>query len=196
MATRTHTRTRILEAAREVVENEGATAGMGRIADRAGVSRRAVYLHFESRGDLLLSLVEHVDETGNLSDRATRVTEAADGLTALDEFVSLNAEYNPEIHLIARALERARDTDEAAASAWEDRMAGRRALCRWISRRVSSEGLLREGVSIGTAADLIWSLTNIPLWRDLVEASGWSPRRYEQWVRHLLHSLVIGPVPD
>lgn len=189
----TDTRTRILEAAREIVEQEGASAGMGRIADRAGVSRRAIYLHFESRGDLLLSLVEHVDETGNLSGRATRITQAADGLTALDEFVSLNAAYNPEIHLVARALERARDTDEAAASAWEDRMAGRRALCRWISRRLSSEGLLAHGVSVGTAADLIWSLTSIPLWRDLVVASGWSARRYERWVRHLLHSLVDRP---
>ena len=184
------TRTRILEAARELVEEIGAAASMDQIARKADLSRRAVYDHFESRAQLLVSLVNHVDETGNLEERAQSVTEAASARASLEAFVALNAEYNPEIHLIARALERARDTDDAAAAAWDDRMESRRRLCRWISRRLDEEGDLQGDASIDTAADLIWSLTNIPIWRDLVVERGWSEHRYRQWVMRLLGSIL------
>lgn len=184
------TRTRILEAARALVEEVGAEASMNSIARSADLSRRAVYDHFESRAQLLVSLVTYVDETGNLEERARRVTEADSARASLEAFVALNAEYNPEIHLIARALERARDTDDAAAAAWDDRMESRRRLCGWISRRLAEDGELANGVSIETATDLLWSLTNIPLWRDLVVERGWSDRRYRQWIGLLLDSIL------
>lgn len=184
------TRTRILEAARALVEEAGAEASMDKIARKADLSRRAVYDHFESRAQLLVSLVVHVDETGDLEKRARSITEAGSARASLQAFVDLNAEYNPEIHLIARALERARDTDDAAAAAWDDRMESRRRLCRWISRRLAEEGELRHGISIDTASDLLWSLTNIPLWRDLVVERGWSEHRYREWVGRLLDSML------
>lgn len=185
------TRIRILEAARALVEAEGAAVSMERIADAADVSRRAVYLHFASRTELMVSLVAHVDETGYLAERARKVTEAGSGIEAMDAFVALNARYNAEIHGIARAIERARDTDESAAAAWDDRMSGRRSLCRWIAKRLANEDALRDEVSIDTTADLIWSLTNVPMWRDLVVTRGWSMHRYQQWVTTLLHSLLV-----
>lgn len=185
------TRERILEATRTLIEEKGAGVAMERIAGRAGISRRAVYLHFATRTDLLLALVAHVDETGGLAQRGRRVREASSGIEALDEFVALNASYNPEIDGVARALERARDVDEAAAAAWQDRMSGRRRTCRRIARRLEADGTLATGWSIESAADLIWTLTNIPVWRDLVRDRGWSQRRYRDRIGEVLQATLV-----
>lgn len=185
------TRERILEATRYLIEEEGAGVAMERIAGRAGISRRAVYLHFATRTDLLLALVAHVDDAGGLAERGRRVREASSGTEALDEFVALNAAYNPEIDGVARALERARDVDEAAAAAWQDRMSGRRRMCRWIARRLDDEGSLAPGWSVEAAADLIWTLTNIPVWRDLVRDRGWSQRRYRDRIGEVLRATLV-----
>lgn len=185
------TRERILEATRSLIEEEGSGVAMERIAGRAGISRRAVYLHFATRTELLLALVAHVDETGRLAERGRRVRDASSGTEALDEFVALNASYNPEIDGVARALERARDVDEAAAAAWQDRMSGRRKACRRIARRLEEDGVLAPAWSIESAADLIWTLTNIPVWRDLVRDRGWSQRRYRDRIGEVLRAALL-----
>lgn len=185
------TRERILEATRALTEEEGAGVAMERIAERAGISRRAVYLHFASRTKLLLALVAHVDETGGLAERARRVRDADSGIEALEEFVALNSAYNPEIDGVARALERARDVDEAAAAAWQDRMSGRRKACRRIARRLDDEGSLAPGWSVESAADLIWAFTNVPAWRDLVRDRRWSQRRYRDRIGEVLRSALL-----
>lgn len=185
------TRERILEATRALIEEKGAGVAMERIAERSGISRRAVYLHFATRTELLLALVAHVDETGGLAERGRRVREADSGIEALDEFVALNASYNPEIDGVARALERSREVDEAAAAAWQDRMSGRRKACRQIARRLNDEGSLSPGWSVETAADLIWTVTNVPVWRDLVRDQGWSERRYRERIGEVLRATLV-----
>lgn len=181
---------RILEAARALVEREGAAVPMERVAAEVGLSRRAVYDHFPSRTDLLVALAAHVDERGKLAERAAAVWESSTALEAMDGFVALNAVYNPEIDAIARAFERACDVDPAAAAAWEDRMQGRRKACHRIARWLEKEGTLGPGLSARTATDLIWALTNIPFWRALVVDRGWSKDRYKRHLRKILRSAV------
>ena len=55
------TRVAILDAARSLYEAQGYFGvGMEAVAKKAGVSRRAVYLHFASKADLLGALHERV----------------------------------------------------------------------------------------------------------------------------------------
>ena len=50
----TNTRAAILDAARAMFEEKGYFAvGLEAVAARAGISRQAIYLHFESKADLL-----------------------------------------------------------------------------------------------------------------------------------------------
>lgn len=190
---REETRRRILEATRSVIETESASAPVERVAEAAGVSRRAVYLHFASRTELLLALVAHVDETGELPERAARVWAAGSGVAALEEFVRLNARYNAEIAGVARALDESRRSDPAARAAWDDRMSGRRRACRRLVRWLERDGVLDEVWSVPSAADLVWALTNVPCWHDLVVARGWSNQRFERSVtRALRRALLAG----
>lgn len=188
---RDETRVRILESARSLVEAEGVAVSMERVAEQAGISRRAVYLHFDSRTDLLLALVAHVDQTGSLPERVAHVWAAPTAVEALDRFVVLNARYNPEIGAIARALDEARGRDEAAGEAWADRMSGRRGACRRLVRWLSEDGVLADEWTVDDATDVLWAVTNVPAWRDLVVERGWSGRRYERRLRHVIGRALL-----
>jgi AcrR family transcriptional regulator len=186
------TRTRILDAARALLESEARPdIGLEQIARRAGVSRQAIYLHFGSRGALLLALAEHVDETEGLAGLTARVREAGSGREALDRLVWLNAEYEPRIRAVAHAHDVARRADPDLEAAWQDRMRARRALYAEVVERLKDEGELAEGLTATQAVDLIWALLSSRVHEDLVVDRGWSRRRYEDRLRTLLHGAVV-----
>lgn len=177
------TRIAILEAARRLFERRGAPAvRLADIAREAGVSRQGLYLHFSSRTELLVALVQYVDREEGLAQRAAGVWDAPDGTTALERFVALHATYTPRIYPVAKTLLSGRYLDEAVAAAWEDRMRGRRQACQRILRWLQADGVLAPGWEVDDATDVLWALTSIQVWEQLVSDRGWSQHRYE---RHL-----------
>ena len=188
----TDTKQRILDAARELLEAEARPdIGLEQVAKRAGLSRQAIYLHFGSRGALLLALAEHVDETEGLADLTRRVREAGSAQKALDLLAWLNAEYEPRIRAVAHAHDVARRGDAELEAAWQDRMRARRALYAQVVRRLEEEGELADGVTSKEAVDLIWALLSSRVHEDLVVERGWSRRRYEARLRTLLRKAVM-----
>ena len=122
------TRTRILNSAWNLLEAGGGTGvRMADIAKDAGVSRQAVYLHFPARSDLLIATTRHLDEVKNIDERLTASRTAATGVDRLDAFIEAWGNYIPEIYGVAKALLTLKETDEAAAAAWDDRMQAIRA---------------------------------------------------------------------
>src|SRR3990170_2008478 len=101
---RPHTRTRLLDAARQLLEAGGPHGvGMEEIAQAAGVSRQSVYLHFGSKTGLLLALVAHVDAHRDVNEQVDRLWRLPSALTALEAAADLAAVTNPEVHRIALA---------------------------------------------------------------------------------------------
>jgi hypothetical protein len=84
----------------------------------------------------------------------------------------------PEIHGIAMALLAARETDEAVAAAWDDRMGVVYEACRDIVERLHRDGTLASGWSLEEAADVLWTMLSIRSWESLVLERGWPVRRY------------------
>lgn len=112
------TRTKILDATWHLMEQRrGQGVRMSDIAKAAGISRQAVYLHFESRTDLMIATTRYVDEVKGLNERLKAFHEAATGLELLDAIVDVWGNYIPEIYGIAKALISTQDTDEATAAA-------------------------------------------------------------------------------
>src|SRR5260221_1969447 len=100
------TRAALLSAARAMLEEGGFDLlTMAAIAERAGVSRRAVYLHFASRAELVGALFAFVAETEGLEASLRRVREAPDAVSALAEWARHEATYHGRILAVARALE-------------------------------------------------------------------------------------------
>lgn len=186
------TRRAILEAARALLEAGGAVrlADVGRAA---GVSRQAVYLHFGSRTGLLVALVQYVDESQRLDERAEVVRRAPSALAAIDRFAELWAEYLPSIAAVARALLAARDHDAAAAAAWDDRMRGLREVARFLIRRLADEGRLARGWTVEGATDACWAMILPQVWHALSVEQGWSRRRYARGLGLMLRGAFVSP---
>src|ERR1700757_3412216 len=86
------TRAALLAAARALLEERGfAALSMATVAERAGVSRRAVYLHFASRGDLVGALFEHVAQAEGLDAAVQPIRDALHAASALDAWARMEA---------------------------------------------------------------------------------------------------------
>jgi AcrR family transcriptional regulator len=182
-----NSKSRILDVALALItKRKGADVSMAKIADAARVSRQAMYLHFADRADLLLAVVRHADEKRGLADEIRKIAEAPTGVAAMAAMVSLQARMNPKILGIARALDAVRRNDEAAERGWQDRLKHRLSGCSQIVARLHHEGTLKPGISREEAADLLWNLTSLRTWEDLVLERGWTAEQYEKRVTRLL----------
>lgn len=178
---------RILDAALTLITRRGdARVTMAQIARAARVSRQAVYLHFADRADLMVALARHLDQSLGLPADIQRIAEAPSGAAMIKAQVSLQARLNPAVWAVARALDAVRRTDAAAERAWQDRLDDRLGGCRAVVARLEAEGNLRPGLDAATAADLLWTMTSLRMWEDLVLGRGWPPKRYQQHVTRLL----------
>lgn len=153
------TRRALLAAARSLVE-EGGTAAMtmAAVADRSEVSRRAVYLHFSSRGDLINALLPYVNEVEDLAGSLAPIRSATDTATMISAYAEFIANFVPRILAVSNAIYRASDTDAAAAEHWASAMRGRRQTCNTVISQLESEGRLAPEWSHETAVDLLLSL--------------------------------------
>lgn len=191
---RNNSRTRILDAALALIARRGeAGVTMAEIGKAARVSRQAVYLNFADRADLLLALVRYVDEKRGLAEELMKIANAPTALEAVREAVALQARSNPGVWAIARALDAVRRTDEAAEKGWQDRLKARLEACRQIAERLRREGKLRQEWTVGTAADVLWNVTSLRTWEDLVLQRRWTAAQYEERIYRLLVDTIVKP---
>jgi AcrR family transcriptional regulator len=189
------TRTRILEATRRLTEEyRGQGVRMRHVAEAAGVSRQAVYDHFGSRAKLLVETTHYVDEVRGLEERRRHFREATTGVGRLEAYVEFWGNYIPEVYGMAKALMVARETDEAAAAAWDDRMSAVRESCRRTIEALHSDGMLAPEWSRDVAVVLMWTMLSIRNWESLTIECGWSTNQYVSRMQKLLkRTFVRGP---
>jgi AcrR family transcriptional regulator len=185
------TRHRILQATWELIEGRGPGIRLIDVADRAGVSRQAVYLHFGDRAGLLVALVEYIDETLGFRELVAPVFAAPTGVEALRRAVELHSTYTSKIDSVAQVLDAAQYEDKALAAAWRNRMDGRRAAHRAIIQRIADEGHLAEGWTVDTAADLFYTVTMPGPWRELTRELGWTAQQYSESMTRLLRCSLV-----
>jgi AcrR family transcriptional regulator len=189
------TRRRIIEAVLRLVSKRGAeNVTMAAVARAARVSRQALYLHFADRADLLLAAVSYADDRRGIPEAVARVREAPSGVAALREMAAMQARLNPGVWPLARALDSVRRHDTAAERSWQDRLAARLDGCRAIVEHLQRDGALRPGVDAAVASDLLWTLTSLRMWEDLVLLRGWTAAEYEERLTDLLCRVLVDGV--
>jgi AcrR family transcriptional regulator len=186
------TRNRILAATWQLMEQQrGQGVRIGDIARAAGVSRQAVYLHFGSRTALLVATARFADSSRRLRERVAPFQAAASAVEALERFVEFWGNYLPEIYGLARALLAAHDTDEAAAAAWNDRMADVREGCQMVIERLAQEGILAPGWTAEEATDIMWAMLSVAGWESLTIERGWTTSQYVSQMQMLLKGAFV-----
>ena len=182
----------LLDAARALLEEHGFEAmTMAAVADRAGVTRRSVYLHFASRAALLEALFEYVKEAEGFAVSVAPVWSAPDAVAALNEWAAHIGRFTPRILPIARAIEQVRRDDSDAASHRRLVTQGRRGDCRRLISWLADEGRLASLWTIDDATDMLLALISVHLVETLLVDCRWSRRRFVGHFTALLHTTFV-----
>ena len=186
------TRDRILAATLALVEGADGPIAMSAIAKAAGLSRQALYLTFADKADLFVAMVRYVDELRGIPGEVAKIRDAPTGVDALLAMIELQAGFNPGLKPLADAFELLRRQDPAAEQAWQDRLQARLEGARGVVARLVSEGRLRPGLDPEVAADLVWTLTSLRTWDDLVARQGWTADAYRERMTDLVMTAIVG----
>lgn len=166
---------------------------MGQVAERAGVSRQALYLHFTDRTNLFLEVSRLADSTARSPARQRRVDEASTARAAFREAIALQAWLKPRLKGVATALDVLRRSDAAADAAWKEREHARLERCEHVIRRLHDENELAREWDVATAARCMWAVTSQRVWDDLVVDQGWSTAQYRTHITALLEAALLRP---
>ncbi len=185
------TRSRILAATGELVADRGSSLKLSDVAERAGVSRQAVYLHFGDRNGLLLALVHHMDETLELGESLARVHAASNGAELLERAMRLNTDFWAAVHSVAEVLEAAQYDDEALGAAWRDRMKLRQRVFAMMIQQLADHEELSAEWTIEDASAVLYAVAHFDTWRELTHQLRWTEDHYvEAMTRLLCRSLL------
>lgn len=187
------TRKRILAATWKLMEQrKGQGVSMSDIAKEAGISRQALYLHFDSRKKLMIATVGYVDEVKGLNERLKQFQQAKNGIELLETCVDIWGNYIPEIYGLAKALLSTHETDDATAAAWNGCMSCLRDVCQQTIETLETEGVLATQWTQKEAIDMFWTMISVQNWEQLTIDCGWSTERYINQMKVLLkHTFVV-----
>lgn len=163
---------------------------MAAVADRAGVSRRAVYLHFASRSELVAALFDYVAQTEGLAESTAPVWDAPDAAAALDEWARHMARYHPRLIAVSRAVERVQRDDPDAAAHRERVVRAQLGNCRRLAEWLEREGRLAPPWTVETATDMLWALISTDMIEGLLTRR-WSRRLLGERLGLLLRSTFM-----
>lgn len=188
------TRVALLAAARSLLEEEGFEGlTMAAVAERAGVTRRAVYLHFTCRAQLVTELFDFVSEVEGLAASLAAVWEAPDAAAALEEWAAHLARFQPQVVELTRAADNLHRSDPAAAAHRERYLSDQLAVCRRLAAWLEREGRLAAPWTIDTAADMLFGLISTDLLERLLRERRWTRQRLARHLALLLRSTFVAP---
>ena len=186
------TRSRILQTTWELLEsNPGRSLKMSEIAKASGVSRQALYLHFDSRTELLIATTHYVDDVKGLDKRLQKLQLAKTGEEMLQTCINVWGNYIPEIYSVSKALMMSKDSDEAAAAAWVDIMGCLRDVCSEIVQLLDKENKLSQKWNQQAATDFIWIMISIQNWEQLTMECAWNQDQYITNVTEVLTAALV-----
>lgn len=165
---------------------------MEQVAAKAGVSRQALYLHFENRSALLLAAAERANEEFGLPAKKEAAFAQASAEGALSAFIDLLADLIPATLRPALAIASACREDKDLAKIWASRAINRHATCRQLAERLSEEGRLGEDWTVDKAADWLWGITSHQFYEDLCIRRGWGRADYKRFMMQSIRSGLMG----
>jgi len=183
----------ILDVAWTLIAERGLTVSMQEIAEASGRTRQSLYLHFRTRGSLLMALVHRADEREGVRARFAEALAQGQSAARLDAFLTVWFDFVPIIHPVASQLIRSRGRDEEATAAWDDRMRELRDAFGRLARTLRAGGALAAHWTAPRAADYLWAGSSVAQWELLAIDCGWGAARASRTLRRTLAGAVLEP---
>ena len=171
------------------VERGFARTTIEAIAAAADVAPQTVYAVFGSKAAIAGELRFHLERVVDIGAIYESILTDDDPQRQVEKLVALDlliAEQHGDIHEFFTST---REPELAAVR--EELDAGRRFGMERIVERLQAKKALRPGLSIARAVDVLCALPVIPLYRQLVTRSGWSPVEFESWVTGVVKAAIL-----
>jgi AcrR family transcriptional regulator len=191
-------RDQIVGAARDLFLADGyAATTVTAIAVAAHVSVETIYKSFGGKPGLVRAIVEKglAGEGPVPAEQRSdyiRDTER-DPRRILAAWGSFVTELAPRTAPIIAMARDAAASDPEVAAALEQISAARHQRMTHNARGLSDAGHLRPGITIGEAADILWTYSSPELYDLLVRQRGWPAERYGQFVGQALIAALLPP---
>jgi AcrR family transcriptional regulator len=195
----------MLESARSLFVSQGyANTTMAQISTHAEVAVQTLHYTFQTKGKLLIEVVEVVAAGGEPAPVPVHQREWFQQMmlaTSPQRVLALSVEHGTEIYervaqlwpAVAEAV-----SDPDVARYWEGVATGRRNAQRGQVVRLADLGGLKPGLRIEPATDVLFLLAGHGPYRSLVQDAGWPMVEYRSWlfttlVQQLLAATAIEP---
>jgi TetR/AcrR family transcriptional regulator, regulator of autoinduction and epiphytic fitness len=196
------TRRRILTAAAELFTRQGyAATTIHQIADQADVAWQTVYSVFGTKSAILSAVFDVAvagdDEPSPVAERpfAQAIQQAADPREKAGIFARHLRESAARTAGILSVIESAAPSDPEIAALWRTLQdQGLRGMTLAASG-FQQQGVLRPGLTITRAADILWLYTGPWSYRVLVTERGWTPDEYQTWLTDTLYTQLMNDSP-
>jgi AcrR family transcriptional regulator len=158
---------------------------MEQVADRAGVSRATLYLHFRSRLELVDAICDTFDRNPALL-RLREIVESHDAEAALAETIADSMRFWSSEDAVLRHIYGVASIDPAARDLVDRQRADRRGELERLVRNLARAGLLRNE---RRALNLLLVLTSYETFRELRE-SGLTDRQLTTTLQQAARDLL------
>ena len=198
------TRRNILAAAHELFVRQGyARTTIQQIADQADVAWQTVYAVFGGKPAILSAVFDVAvagdDEPVPVPERpfVQAIAEAGDPRAKMRIFARHLREAGERIAGVLSVIESAAATDPEIAGLWRELQDQRLRGMTMAARGFQEQGVLRPGLSVGRAADILWLYAGPWAYRSFVTGRGWTLDEYEAWIGDTLYHQLMSPeAPD
>jgi AcrR family transcriptional regulator len=192
------TRRRILAAAAELFTRQGYTATtIQQIAEQADVAWQTVYSVFGTKAAILSAAFDVAvagdDEPIPVAERpfVQAIRDAADPREKAGIFARHLRESAARTAGVVGVIESAASADPEIAALWRKlRDQGVRGTTLAASG-FQEQGVLRRGLTVARAADIMWLYLGPWSYRVLVTERGWTLDEYEAWLADALFTQVL-----
>jgi AcrR family transcriptional regulator len=183
----TGTRERITTAVRELLaEGVFHESTMEQVAERAGVSRATLYLHFRSRVELVEAMCDTFDQNPALL-RLREIVDSPDADAALDNTVAGSTAFWSSEDAVLKHLYGVASVDPAAQDLVDRQRADRRHELERLVRNLARNRRLRNE---RRALNLLLVLTSYDTFREL-RAAGLSDRQVTTTLQQAARDLLV-----
>jgi AcrR family transcriptional regulator len=194
------TRTAIVRAATEEFRATGYHGTtMAAIAKRAGVAVQTVYFVFHTKPILLTATIDAAVMGGDdplppeLTPWWQEGTSTKVGRRAIELFVTNVAVIEERAAALDRVARAAATTDPDVVDVLAHHETLRVAGFRSYLESLSGRGLLRTGLELDEATDVLLTLAGSATFLELTEGRGWSVDRWVEWTTATLTGLLVEP---
>lgn len=192
------TRTRILDAAADLIASQGYRATtVNALARAAGVHVDTVYALVGRKPEVVRALIERaISGTAEAVPPAERdyviaMRTEPDAAAKLAIYARAVRGINERLAPLLVALRDAAATDPDALAVFDEIDERRARNMRLLVRDLGPAGTLRTGLSADRAADVVWVTASAGVFLDLTTRRGWSTSAYERWLADTLQRGLL-----